>query len=62
MSVFEAQCFHRQDARCFNRHCEAKLGQTVSVISLTDNCDSLAKELEAAVTSAVVEDLKMHVR
>ena len=45
-----------------DKHCKAKVGKKVCVISLEDNGNSLAKELEKAVTSAVVEDLKMHFR
>ncbi len=43
-----------------NLHCKAKLGKEVSEINLQSGGDSLAKELENAVTSAVVEDLKTH--
>jgi hypothetical protein len=43
-----------------NLHCKDKLGKEVSEISLQSGGDSLAKELENAVTSAVVEDLKTH--
>ena len=43
-----------------NSHCQTSIGKEVSEISLQDGGDSLAKELENAVTSSVVEDLKMH--
>ena len=43
-----------------NSYCKAKLGNEVSEISLQSGGDSLAKELENAVTSAVVADLKTH--
>jgi hypothetical protein len=43
-----------------NSYCKAKLGNEVSEISLQSGGDSLAKDLENAVTSAVVADLKTH--
>mmetsp|Transcript_33136 Transcript_33136/g.48414 ORF Transcript_33136/g.48414 Transcript_33136/m.48414 type:complete len:321 (-) Transcript_33136:685-1647(-) len=43
-----------------NTECKRRVGQEVSVISLKDGGTALARELEEAVTSSVLQDLKMH--